>query len=192
MACPPTVNAKTPPANIDRSSSLDSAPQLIGQLNQDGIASLEENNTHSAPTLHSPPRSLKAALEAVASSRGGSIDTASETASEEDYDALKHDPTAFVRGGKGGGFLADSNGVQTPDAAINGRQHKDAKIPSSKSHPGSTRLKNIPVTLNKLKEPGRYVLTADDSSALSEILKMGMERVRWFVPDVRFMFNLSL
>jgi sterol O-acyltransferase len=165
---------------------------LIGQLNQDGIASLEENNTHSAPTLHSPPRSLKAALEAVASSRGGSIDTASETASEEDYDALKHDPTAFVRGGKGGGFLADSNGVQTPDAATNGRQHKDTKIPSSKSHPGSTRLKNIPVTLNKLKEPGRYVLTADDSSALSEILKMGMERVRWFVPDVRFMFNLSL
>ncbi|PMD44299.1 MBOAT family protein [Hyaloscypha variabilis F] len=43
------------------------------------------------------------------------------------------------------------------------------------SRPGPPRLKSIPVTLNKLNEKGRYILTADDD-ALREILRTGIER----------------
>lgn len=164
-----------PPVISSRSSSLDKAPQLVGQLNSDGIANLEEDTTYVSPTSAGAPRSLKAALESVADSRGSTngFDTASETASEEDYDALKHDPSAVVAGGKGGGFVAEAHGAKTIDS---GKTYEGLKTPSSKSRPGPARLKSIPVTLNKLKEHGRYVLTADDD-ALREILKVGIERV---------------
>ena len=155
------------------SSSLDKAPQLVGQLNADGIANLREDTTYTSPTTPGAPRSLKAALESVTDSgrsTNGS-DTASETASEEDYDALKHDPSAVVAGGRGGGFVHD--GARTPDT---GKTYGGVKSPSSKSRPRPTRLKSISVTLNKLTEHGRYVLTADDD-ALREILKVGIERV---------------
>ena len=99
-------------------------------------------------------------------------DTASETASEEDYDAMKHDPSAVVAGGKGGGF---THGAKTPDTD---KTYEELAVTSLKPpRPGPPRLKSIPVTLNKLKEHGRYVLTADDD-ALREILKLGIERVR--------------
>lgn len=167
--------ATTAPHSINnRSSSLDKAPQLVGQLNADGIASLQEDTTYVSPTTPNAPRSLKAALDAVTDSRRSTSvsDTASETASEEDYDALKHDPSAVVVGGKGGGFVAETHGAKTPDT---GKTYEGLKASSSKSRPGPPRLKSIPVTLNKLKEKGRYVLTADDD-ALREILKVGIER----------------
>jgi sterol O-acyltransferase len=164
-----------PPGINNQSLSLDKAPQLVGQLNSDGIANLQEDTAYTSPTTIAAPRSLKAALEAVTDSRRSTngSDTASETASEEDYDALKHDPSAVVVGGKGGGFVAETSGAKTPDT---GKTYEGVKPPSSKSRPGPTRLKSIPVTLNKLKEHGRYVLTADDD-ALKEILKLGIERV---------------
>ena len=121
-----------------------------------------------------PPRSLKAVLESVADSRRESSgDTTSELSSEEDYDALKHDPEAIIAGGKGGGFVAETNG-KTLDANKN-KSYEEIKVPS-RSRPGPTRLKSIPVTLNKLKEKGKYILTADDE-ALREILRIGIERV---------------
>lgn len=166
---------ETPVIN-NRFSSLDKAPQLVGQLNSDGIANLREDTAYTSPTSPGAPRSLKVALEAVTDSgrsTNGS-DTASETASEEDYDAIRHDPSAVVAGGKGGGF---THGAKTPDTE---KTYEGLKAPSSKkSRPGPPRLKTIQVTLNKLKEHGRYVLTADDD-ALREILKVGIERVSIF------------
>jgi len=164
-----------PPTIINRSSSLEKAPQLVGQLTEDGIANLREDTTYKLPTGDAPPRSLKAALEAVTDSRSSTngSDTASETASEEDYDAMRHDPSAVVVGGKGGGFVAETHGARTPDV---GKTYEGVKAPSSKSRPAPIRLKSIPITLNKLTENGRYVLTADDD-ALREILKLGIERV---------------
>ena len=168
-------SANTTPS-VKRSSSLDNAPQLVGQLNSDGIASLEADSTYTLPSRSNPPRSLKLALDAaVESGRSSSTDTASETASEEDYDALKHDPMAVVVGGKGGGFEADSDGKISPQSSSE-KAYEELKVPKSKVRPGPTRLKSIPVTLNKLKEKGRYILTADDD-ALREILRMGIERV---------------
>lgn len=167
--------ATVPPVISNRSSSLDKAPQLVGQLDSDGIANLHEDTTYISPTNPGAPRSLKAALEAVAGSGRSTnwSDTASETASEEDYDAMKHDPSAVVVGGKGGGFVAKAHESTTQDT---GKTYEGVKSPSSKSRPAPMRLKSIPVTLNKLKEHGRYVLTADDD-ALSGILKLGIERV---------------
>ncbi|PMD25227.1 MBOAT family protein [Hyaloscypha hepaticicola] len=78
---------------------------------------------------------------------------------------------AVVAGGEGGGFengtAAETNGSKT---------YELLKSPSN-SRPSSARLKSIPVTLNKLKEKGRYILTADDD-ALRQILMSGIERER--------------
>jgi sterol O-acyltransferase len=117
---------------------------------------------------------LKTALDAVADSRrDSSASTTSESASEEDYDAFRHDPMAIVAGGKGGGFEATTNGKTS--YANGSKTYELLKVPSN-SRPSSIRLKSIPVTLNKLKEKGRYILTADDE-ALREILRTGIERV---------------
>jgi sterol O-acyltransferase len=168
--------APTPPAAASRSSSLDKVPQLVGQLNSEGIASLEADHTYTQPRRSEPPRSLKIALDAVdGSRRNSSADSTSESASEEDYDAFRHDPMAVVAGGKGGGFEGATNGTA---AETNGsKTYESLKVPSN-LRPGPARLKSIPVTLNKLKEKGRYILTADDD-ALREILSTGIERVFW-------------
>ncbi|KAE9378053.1 hypothetical protein N431DRAFT_328731 [Stipitochalara longipes BDJ] len=81
---------------------------------------------------------------------------------------------AVVAGGKGGGFEGAANGnvVET-----NGSKTYESLKGPTNSRPGPARLKSIPVTLNKLKEKGRYILTADDD-ALREILRIGIERER--------------
>ena len=170
MALLPTA---TSPAAISRSSSIDKVPQLVGQLNSEGIASLEADPTY-APRTRSSPRSLKIALDAAAehSRRDNTGDTTSET-SEEDYDAIRHDPMAVVAGGKGGGYEGNEN---IPPETNGSKKYESLKVPSN-SRPSALRLKSIPVTLNKLKEKGRYILTADDD-ALREILRTGIERVR--------------
>jgi sterol O-acyltransferase len=121
--------ATVPPVISNRSSSLDKAPQLVGQLDSDGIANLHEDTTYISPTNPGAPRSLKAALEAVAGSGRSTnwSDTASETASEEDYDAMKHDPSAVVVGGKGGGFVAKAHESTTQDT---GKTYEGVKSPS--------------------------------------------------------------
>jgi sterol O-acyltransferase len=166
--------AATPPAAASRSSSIDKVPQLVGQLNSDGIASLEADHTYIQPRRSEAPRSLKAALDAAGSSRRtSSADCPSESASEEDYDTFRHDPMAVVADGKGGGFEGNRAQAQT-----NGSKKYGSLTVPSNSRPGAPRLKSIPVTLNKLKEKGRYILTADDD-ALREILRTGIERVLW-------------
>jgi sterol O-acyltransferase len=168
-------SANTLPIVTNSSSSLDRVPQLVGQLNSDGLANLIAGNDNAASKRPNPPRAMKAALDAVADSRSGSsLSSGSESASEEDYDALKHDPMAVITGGKGGGFVAEPSGKNTPELSID-KTYQDIK-PALEARPGPTRLKSIPVTLNKLKEKGKYVLTADDED-LREILRIGLERV---------------
>lgn len=173
MARLSSANTSTPPASATRSSSTDEASQLVGQLSSDGTAHLQEDSTQAQSTSSNPPKSLKAALSAASGLRRHS-NTSTESSNEEDYDALTHDPGAVVAGGKGGGYAGEYNGSFTPE------QKRYEEVKTSKSRPGPTRLKSIPVTLNKLKEKGRYVLTADDE-ALKEILKLGIERVRYFL-----------
>ena len=123
------------PVTNNRSSSLDKVPQLVGQLGSDGIANLQADTTYTAPKTHGAPRSLKAALEALRDSVRSSSDTAWEIPSEEDYDAIKHDPMAMVAGGTGRAFGSETNGAETPDAAL-GKTHEGVTAPSSKSRPG--------------------------------------------------------
>ncbi len=168
-----------PTAVSSRSSSMEKVPQLVGQLNADGTATLRAD-TLLLPQggLDHPPRSLKMALDAAAHTRRrySTGDTPSEISSEEDYDAMQHDPGTILPGGKGGGVEVDASRPTTP--LVNGaKTYEDLQIPSKK-RPGVTRLKSIPVTLNKLKEKGKYILTADDG-ALREILRAGVERVRF-------------
>jgi sterol O-acyltransferase len=111
---------------------------------------------------------LKAALEAVA--RTPSSEASSQTGSEEDYDTLERDPGTVVHGGKGGGLI--SHEIRGANSEM---KEEKSKV-SSSSRPNISRLRSISVTLNKLSDHGRYLLTADDD-ALREILRTGMERV---------------
>lgn len=164
-----------PPIITSRSSSLDKAPRLVGQLNSDGIASFEVDKTYIPSISHeNPSRSLKYALDAAAKARGGSSTaTASESASEEDYDALEHDPMTVVVGGKGGGFGGEFD--SKPSESGSEKTYECLEVPTSQTRPAVKRLKSIPITLQKSNEKGRYVLTADDDE-LREILRIGIER----------------
>jgi sterol O-acyltransferase len=126
---PPSSHSKSP--STSRSSSVKDTQQLVGQLSSDGTVDMKEDITYS-----SPPRSLKVALEAAACSRRGSSDASSETASEEDYDALEHDPMAVVRGGRGGGFV----GADEP--TTNGKAFGKIKAKPS-VRPGAPRLRSV-------------------------------------------------
>lgn len=135
LSAEPFIRMARPSAS--RSSSLEKAPRLVGQLNSEGIISLEKD---SSPLSSKPPRSLKVALEAATSSRGLSR-TSSETGSDEDYDALKHDPATVVRGGKGGGFAVD-DGRNLSGGAANGSTYQALKS-ASKSRPNPGPLRSM-------------------------------------------------
>jgi sterol O-acyltransferase len=172
----PQIISPSKPPGHSRSSSIGSEPQLIGQLDSDGTASLQVDSTYVKANKGQPPRSLKAALNAAAQLRreSSTSDSVVSDASEEDYDVMKHDPTTVVIGAKGGGFVTETS--ESSVLALNGKKIYEDIIPNGNSRPGPTRMKSIPITLNKLKEKGRYILTADDA-ALREILKAGIERV---------------
>lgn len=154
MIQPPLNNVaqqQRQPAPGRLSSSLSEPAHLVGQLNADGTASLQAGN---AASLRLPrPGSPNAAINAVAS------ESTSESGSEEDYDAIQHDPATIIEGSEGGGFEEKHQGVSlaTP-------------------RPVATRLQSIPITLNRSGEKGKYVLTAEEE-ALKEVLRMSIERV---------------
>lgn len=192
-----TSSGNAPPRIHKQTSSIGKVPQLVGQLSADGTASLEVDPHYQPLSRSNPPRSLKTALDAVAndSRRNSSGDTQSET-SEEDYDTLRHDPSAVVGGGKGGGYEETESSHSSPDlnghTTANGNGFKTYEALKTDTHkrPVTPRLKSIPVTLNKLKEKGRYILTADDE-ALRDILKSGLERVGC-IPEVLRTMGLVL
>lgn len=166
---PPPISTR-----VSSSSSLDNAPRLVGQVNADGIASLEVDKSYSPPQTGPKPRSLKAALDAATRDREKSgTDTTSDnaSASEEDYDALAHDPMAVKLGGKGGGY-----GEGTSSNAHNNieKTYEELK-PPGKSRPPPGRRKSIPIILKKSSEKGKYLLRADDE-ALRNILRLSVER----------------
>jgi hypothetical protein len=160
---------------LDRVSSLDKTPRLVGKLDASGIASFEADET--ASNGHSPgapPRSLKVALDAAALANGHSGATTPDSASEEDYDRLQHDPLTVVAGGKGGGFSHDQDDGTGRIESSKGPETGLHKSRRSRSTPPN--LTSIPVTLKKADQKGQYYLIADDTE-LKEILKMGFERV---------------
>ncbi|KAI9736816.1 MAG: acyl-CoA/sterol acyltransferase [Claussenomyces sp. TS43310] len=170
-----TKLAQVPAVITDTPSALDEAPQLVGQLGQDGIANLkiDRNATSDRHSTSEPPHSLKAALDAVAGSRGhnGHSD-ATSTASEEDYDNLRHDPQTMIMGGRGGGFLG-SEEVSRIDQKVD--TDSETTNSSKPKRPGLLSFKSIPVTLKKADEEGKYYLIADDVE-LKKLSKLSHEK----------------
>ncbi|PQE09206.1 MBOAT family protein [Rutstroemia sp. NJR-2017a BBW] len=166
MARMASASASPSPASMNGPLSPAEKPeQLKARLDGNGVIRLAPDRSDTNSSWSNGPRSLKRALDEAARTRPDS--EASETDSLEDYDSMKLDPMTVVNGGKGGGYVGE-NGVQTPDAKPD-KVYGKLQIPSEQ-RPGVKRLKSIPVTLDKLQEKGRYVLTADDD-ALREILK---------------------
>lgn len=168
---PPSLPAKPSRINTSRSSSLEDVPQLVGHLDADGTACLQPASTLDT---QSPPRSMKNALDAVAKSTYASSTDASGSQSDEDYDALRHDPSAIAPGGKGGGFAADKNEYVVHDSAV-GMSVADIKTPGLKKRPGATRNKSVPITLKRLQK-GKYTLETNDAT-LRKVLEAQLERV---------------
>ncbi|KAG9247710.1 MBOAT family protein [Calycina marina] len=148
---------------------MESASQLIGQLNEDGTVQLEEDTSYTKAGALQHTRSFQETLNGSSGSSKDRGDNASQTSSEEDYDALKHDPTTVLQGAAGAG-IGKYDGANTPEA------YEEIKS-SSSPRPSTARKKSIPIILSKLQEEGQYLLTADDA-ALAEILKLGLERER--------------
>jgi sterol O-acyltransferase len=176
MARGPTTRLSNPsPLPSSPSSVLNELSPLDGQLNSDGIASLKFDSNPSMP-VEDRPRSMKIALDSIATQDSG---TDSETASEEDYDLLKHDPTAVIIGGRGGGFNGEGGLRQRKLEETKEKVYEGLKAEAeSKTHSRSRApsLKSIPITLKKSDQKGKYLLTADDQE-LSEILRIGLEKV---------------
>ena len=150
-------------------------PELVGHLNSAGISRPEIDPAYVPEGPLEPPESLKTAPYDSSVSRGMSIDTTSESTSEEDYDALQQDPMAVVKRGKERGFVANLDGADAKTSSAE-KIYETLNASPPKSRSGPKRLRGIPITLNKLQEKGGYVLTADDD-ALREVLKSGLERV---------------
>jgi hypothetical protein len=154
----------------------DGAPRLVGKLDANGIASLEADAAIALNGKYPgvPARSLKVALDAAALANGRSGSATPDSASDEDYDKLQHDPLTVVAGGRGGGFTRESNGAASSIERNKGPENGQQKSRRSRSTPPN--LMSIPVTLKKADQKGQYYLIADDAE-LKEILKMGFERV---------------
>lgn len=151
--------------------SLDKAPQIKGQLGPGGFTSLEidDGNSNHQHTNDSPRHSTATPDSHSASADSDSI----STASEEDYDKIRHDPQVMVSGGRGGGF----EGSNEEGPKIHEKLY--ANITASASDPklpGHLRLKSVPVTLTMSDEKGKYTLTADDEQ-LRSMLNLTAERV---------------
>lgn len=117
-----------------------------------------------------PPRSLKAAFDAAAAAQNSSgVSSGTESASEEDYDVLKQDPLALINQGGRDNGISNAKSTSSPLGA----QESNT---TTRSRPDPMRAKNIPITISKLNEKGKYILTADDKD-LKEILRLGLERV---------------
>lgn len=151
-------------------------PRITGKLDANGIASFEVDEFASQGNSSgiTPPRSLKAALDGVKDARRNSGGTTPDSASEEDYDTLEHDPLTVIAGGKGGGFSHDGH-------VKGGREGPTAEDGSDlqmlrRSKPDPPKLKSIPITLKKADQKGQYYLIAEDVE-LREILKRTVERV---------------
>lgn len=152
--------------------SFDNAPRLVGQLESNGLATLEVDTSALSSKSTKPPRSMKAALDAVA--KVDYSDTTS-TASEEDYDNLKLDPLTVVAGGKGGGF--DGRGSEmSPVIDEKVYQELTTAPQSQESRPRAHRMQSISITLKKSGQKGKYFLLADEKE-LKGILTMGAARV---------------
>jgi sterol O-acyltransferase len=165
----------SPPRAI--SDSPVQVSSITGELDANGIATFEagESISREQPTRAAPSRSLKDALDAAKNARHGSGGNTPESASEEDYDALQHDPLTVIIGGKGGGF--DRDGLLTgryEGTAVESRP--DLQTPK-RSTATPLKLKSIPITLKKADQKGQYFLIAEDIE-LREILKRTVEKVK--------------
>ncbi|KAI9762562.1 MAG: acyl-CoA/sterol acyltransferase [Chaenotheca gracillima] len=156
---------------------------LYGQLDKDGLISLEINNmaddelAEDATVLEmSAPH--RASLKTPSKGSDSETSTVSDPTSEEDYDAQHVDPSQMISGSKGGGYDRD-------EAASNMRKERSSpalvqsgKIDAPKDERVAgarrpQRRKSIPVRLEKTGQDGRYILRADDLE-MREIIKTSL------------------
>lgn len=151
-------------------------PRITGKLDTNGIASFEvdEFASNGQSTATVPPRSLKAALDGAKDGRRNSRGNTPDSASEEDYDTLEHDPLTVIVGGKGGGFSRDAHVKDSREGS--GAEDGPDLQPSRRRKPVPPKLTSIPITLKKTDQKGQYYLIAEDVE-LREILKRTVERV---------------
>ncbi|KAI9810397.1 MAG: acyl-CoA/sterol acyltransferase [Pycnora praestabilis] len=169
--------------------STESASHFIGELSPDGIASFRKDifavaeGTNGTTISRADSNGQPTAEVTRERNESDSSTTRSSSESEEDYDALKIDPSTIVEGGRGGGLeregaLAAPSRRKSSTGVANGTTSrwealKPGRLDTSRHI--NQRRKSIQIKLEKTGQKGRYLLTADDPE-LREILRLGMER----------------
>ena len=102
--------------------------------------------------------------------------------SDENYDALKIDPTTVVQGAKGGGLESTAT-LDTPlrlgpitDGEYAGASESSPATANAKSPTPLERRKSISVKLEKTGTKGRYILKGPDEPELKELLRFWVQR----------------
>lgn len=172
-----SMAASAPPERppLEAKDTLD-APALLGTLNRKGIAALERD--HPTPNGHSTAPSAPSPIKPSANSDsrdfsrdaiGGdsAVADASDEESDqtiEDYDQLELDPDTLVANSRKS--IDDS----LRPGGMDSSPEKDTDKPYTKR-----KRNSIQIRLERTKEKGRYILTADDPE-IRDILRKGMER----------------
>ncbi|KAL9108559.1 MAG: hypothetical protein Q9227_006645 [Pyrenula ochraceoflavens] len=156
MATPPS---STGSANSTPNDDLQSEPQLVGELFQDGVAALRKDLSHPNGTVARP------ILTPTDSSESSS------SKSTDEFDRVKIDPSSVIEGSRGGGLEGKAS-LPNP-----GRHYADLRPPpiDTSRRPPARRQRSITVKLEKTGQDGKYFLTSEDLE-LRELLKEGLER----------------
>ena len=104
----------------------------------------------------------------------GTPSSSSGPGSEEDYDALKVDPSTVMEGGKGGGLEGKATLESPRRSPYSLTMLDNAKTRESESNRAEKRRKSVSVVLEETARKGKYLLSANDADIV-EIIRRGTE-----------------
>ena len=174
------ASALTRPPVLDGNSS-DESSHLVGELLEDGIADLRPAK------VEAHEHAVNGTEPILKLNNSDDVDTearlrAASGSSDENYDALKIDPTTVVQGGKGGGLESTAT-LDTPlrfspisDGEYASASESSPSTANAKSPNLLERRKSISIKLEKTGTKGRYILKAADEPELKELLRFWVQR----------------
>lgn len=162
--------ASTQRPALQQKDTLD-APRLIGNLTDDGTASLQESHDPLIPnggTTHDGGRVVDSASPAMSDS---AWDQEGEDA-YEDYDKIEIDPDTLVSNSR---MSLDESMRPSGPSDFSALNEAQRQLSGTGASIKAGKRRSIQIRLEKTGRKGRYTIKADDPD-VREILRKGMER----------------